>query len=65
MSQMRFTKDHEWVRVEGSVATFGITDHAQDQLGDIVFVDLPKVGQSVEFMKPLGVIESAEVAPQP
>ena len=44
MSDIRYTKDHEWVRVDGDIATVGITDHAQDQLGDVVFVELPAVG---------------------
>src|SRR5881227_249349 len=47
MSQTRFTKDHEWVRLDGDVATIGITDHAQQALGDVVFVELPQAGQQV------------------
>ena len=43
----RFTKDHEWVRLDGDIATVGITDHAQEQLGDVVFVELPEVGREV------------------
>jgi glycine cleavage system H protein len=62
MSQMRFTKDHEWVRVEGSVATFGITDHAQDQLGDIVFVELPSVGTALAQGDEAAVVESVKAA---
>jgi glycine cleavage system H protein len=62
MSQMRFTKDHEWVRVEGSVATFGITDHAQDQLGDIVFVELPSVGTVLAQGDEAAVVESVKAA---
>jgi len=62
MSHMRFTKDHEWVRVEGSVATFGITDHAQDQLGDIVFVELPSVGTALAQGDEAAVVESVKAA---
>jgi glycine cleavage system H protein len=62
MSHMRFTKDHEWVRVEGSVATFGITDHAQDQLGDIVFVELPSVGTVLAQGDEAAVVESVKAA---
>jgi glycine cleavage system H protein len=59
---MRFTKDHEWVRVEWSVATFGITDHAQDQLGDIVFVELPSVGTALAQGDEAAVVESVKAA---
>src|SRR5215510_6657522 len=45
MATERFTKDHEWVRIDGGIATVGITDHAQQQLGDVVFVELPEVGR--------------------
>ena len=62
MSDIRFTKDHEWVRVEGSVATFGITDHAQDQLGDIVFVELPSVGTALAQGDEAAVVESVKAA---
>ena len=48
MTETRYTKDHEWVRLDGGIATVGITDHAQQALGDIVYVELPEVGQSVE-----------------
>ena len=47
MATERFTKDHEWIRVDGGIGTVGITSHAQDQLGDIVFVELPEVGRKV------------------
>ena len=56
----RYTKEHEWVRVEGEIGTVGITDHAQDELGDIVYVDLPKVGAHVEAGKTLGSVESVK-----
>ena len=48
MTETRYTKDHEWVRVEGAVATVGITAYAAEQLGDVVFVELPQVGKAVE-----------------
>lgn len=56
----RYTKEHEWVRVEGEMGTIGITDHAQEELGDIVYVDLPKVGTRVEQGKSLGSVESVK-----
>src|ERR1700731_819470 len=55
-----YTKEHEWVRVEGDVGVIGITDHAQKELGDIVYVDLPKVGSTVEKGKTLGSVESVK-----
>ena len=57
---LRYTKDHEWVRVEGDLATVGITDYAAEQLGDIVFVELPEVGRAVAQFTPVGVIESVK-----
>jgi glycine cleavage system H protein len=59
---LKFTKDHEWLRVDGDVVTFGITDHAQEQLGDIVFVDLPKVGTSLTQGVAAAVVESVKAA---
>src|SRR6185369_10376018 len=56
----RYTKEHEWVLAEGDSATVGITDHAQEELGDIVYVDLPKVGSHVEQGKSLGSVESVK-----
>ena len=56
----RYTKEHEWILVEGDTATVGITDHAQKELGDIVFVDLPKPGAAVEAGKALGSVESVK-----
>ena len=56
----RYTKEHEWVRVDGDTGTVGITDHAQKELGDIVYVDLPKVGSRVEQGKSLGSVESVK-----
>ncbi len=56
----RYTKEHEWVRAEGDIGTVGITHHAQHELGDIVYVDLPKVGAKVEQGKSLGSVESVK-----
>ena len=56
----RYTKEHEWVQIAGDVGIVGITDHAQKELGDIVYVDLPKVGTRVEKGKPLGSVESVK-----
>ena len=56
----RYTKEHEWVLVEGDTGTIGITDHAQEELGDIVYVDLPKVGAQLEQGKSLGSVESVK-----
>ena len=58
--EFRYTKEHEWVRLEGEVGTVGITDHAQKELGDIVYVDLPKVGTRVEQGKTIGSVESVK-----
>ena len=57
---LRYTKDHEWVRVDGEVATIGITDYAAEQLGDIVFVELPEVGRKVTQFGAFGVVESVK-----
>jgi glycine cleavage system H protein len=57
---LRYTKDHEWIRVEGDVGTIGITDHAQEELGDIVFVELPKVGATLEQSASFGSVESVK-----
>jgi glycine cleavage system H protein len=59
-ADLRYTKEHEWVRVEGDVATIGITQHAADQLGDIVFVELPEAGRAVEQFAAFGVVESVK-----
>jgi glycine cleavage system H protein len=56
----RYTKEHEWVRVEGASGWIGITDHAQEELGDIVYVDLPKVGATLEQGKTLRSVESVK-----
>jgi len=59
-SDLLYTKEHEWVREDGSVATCGISDHAQEALGDVVFVELPEVGTAVEAGKPYAVVESVK-----
>ncbi len=62
MAELRYTKDHEWVRLDGTVATVGITDHAQEALGDVVFVDLPEAGRDVAPGEPCAVVESVKAA---
>jgi glycine cleavage system H protein len=59
-SDLRYTKDHEWVRVDGDEATVGITEYAASQLGDIVFVELPEKSRSVAQFAPFGVVESVK-----
>jgi glycine cleavage system H protein len=56
----KYTKDHEWIRITGDTADIGITDYAQQQLGDVVFVDLPDIGRSVSAGEPFGSIESVK-----
>ena len=62
MTTLRFTKDHEWVRLDGDLAVVGITDYAQSQLGDVVFVELPKVGRSLKKAEAAAVVESVKAA---
>jgi glycine cleavage system H protein len=59
-NELKYTREHEWVKVEGKTATVGITNYAQDQLGDIVFVELPKVGTEVTKGKSFGTVESVK-----
>ena len=59
---LKYTEDHEWIHVEGDVAVVGITHHAQDALGDVVFVDLPEVGKSFAQKDVAGVVESVKAA---
>ena len=59
-ADLKYTKDHEWVRIEGDIATFGISDQAQEALGDIVFVELPDVGREVEPGEAYAVVESVK-----
>lgn len=58
----RYTKDHEWVRVDGEIATVGISEHAQEQLGDVVFVELPEAGRQVKAGEQVAVVESVKAA---
>ncbi|HEV8031160.1 MAG TPA: glycine cleavage system protein GcvH [Stellaceae bacterium] len=62
MTAIRYTKDHEWVRQEGDIVVIGITDYAQSQLGDVVYVELPELGRQVEQGKEAAVVESAKAA---
>lgn len=62
MSTLRFTKDHEWIRLEGDTATVGISDYAQGQLGDVVFVELPEAGRAVSKGGEAAVVESVKAA---
>ena len=62
MSKKIYTKDHEWIELDGEIATVGITNHAQESLGDIVFVDLPKIGKIVSAGEEVSVIESVKAA---
>ncbi len=62
MSEIRYTKDHEWVRLEGAVAVVGITEHAQEALGDLVFIELPEAGRRVAAGEACAVIESVKAA---
>lgn len=62
MSDVKFTEDHEWISIDGDVATVGITDFAQEQLGDVVFVDLPDAGTAVEKGGEVAVVESVKAA---
>jgi glycine cleavage system H protein len=62
MALERFTKDHEYIRVDGDIGTVGITDHAQSQLGDVVFVELPEVGRTLKAGEAAAVVESVKAA---
>ena len=62
MTALRFTKDHEWVRLDGDLAVIGITDYAQSQLGDVVYVELPEIGDRIEQGKEAAVVELVKAA---
>ena len=62
MSTVKYTKDHEWIRIDGDVAVIGITDYAQTQLGDVVYVELPEIGRRVGKGKETAVVESVKAA---
>jgi glycine cleavage system H protein len=59
-TDLRYTKEHEWIKVDGAIGTIGITDYAQNSLGDIVYVDAPKIGDQVTANKPFGSVESVK-----
>ncbi len=59
-TDLKYTKDHEWAKKKGAVLVVGVTDHAQESLGDVVYVELPKVGDNITAGKPFGVIESTK-----
>lgn len=61
-TELKYTKSHEWIAIDGDIATVGITDHAQDLLGDMVFIELPEVGDSLEAGKECAVVESVKAA---
>jgi len=58
--ELKYTEDHEWVKVDGEIATVGITDHAQSELGDIIFIEFPEVNDLFERMEPFGTIEAVK-----
>ena len=62
MSDVKFSKEHEWIKMDGDIATIGITQHATEMLGDIVFVELPELGSNVEKDGNAGVVESTKAA---
>ena len=62
MAIERFTEDHEWIRVDGGIGTVGITDHAQTQLGDVVFVEMPEAGRKTKQGEAVAVVESVKAA---
>jgi glycine cleavage system H protein len=62
MSALRYTKDHEWIRQDGDIVVIGITDYAQSQLGDVVYVELPEIGRRIEQGNEAAVVESAKAA---
>ena len=59
-NELIYTEDHEWVKVEGDIATIGITDHAQSELGDIIFIEFPNINDQVEKTEPFGTIEAVK-----
>jgi glycine cleavage system H protein len=58
--ELKYTEDHEWVKVDGEIATVGITDHAQSELGDIIFIEFPEINDLFEIMEPFGTIEAVK-----
>ena len=58
--ELKYTEDHEWVKVDGEIATVGITDHAQSELGDIIFIEFPEINDLIDRMEPFGTIEAVK-----
>lgn len=61
-TNLKYTEEHEWVRMDGDIATVGVTDHAQEELSDVVFVELPEIGREVEEKEAMAVVESVKAA---
>lgn len=61
-TNLKYTEEHEWVRMDGDIATVGVTDHAQEELSDVVFVELPDIGREVEEKEAMAVVESVKAA---
>ena len=55
---LKYTKEHEWLKIDGDTATIGITDHAQSELGDIIFIEFPEIDQEIEMDEPIGTLEA-------
>jgi glycine cleavage system H protein len=60
LNELKYTEDHEWVKIDGDIALIGITDHAQSELGDIIFIEFPEINDIIERMEPLGTIEAVK-----
>jgi glycine cleavage system H protein len=58
--ELKYTEDHEWVKVDGDIATIGITDHAQSELGDIIFIEFPEINDQIKITEPFGTIEAVK-----
>ncbi|MGY8750492.1 MAG: glycine cleavage system protein GcvH [Fidelibacterota bacterium] len=59
-NELKYTEDHEWVKVDGDIATIGITDHAQSELGDIIFIEFPEINDQIKITEPFGTIEAVK-----
>ena len=59
-NELKYTKDHEWIRIEGDIATIGITDFAQSELGDIIFIEFPEINDQIKITEPFGTIEAVK-----
>jgi glycine cleavage system H protein len=60
LNELKYTEDHEWVKVDGDIATIGITDHAQSELGDIIFIEFPEINDQIKITEPFGTIEAVK-----